>query len=454
MFGLMRERSCNLPDEEKLRRRLDYCGTCKTLGRLYGHASRALLNHDTVFLAEVLAAISDPDAPVDEPDRAYLSYNCLALPESEDSAPAALAYAASVTILLAEAKIADHCADAPGVGWTVARRALSGRARAAAARLETWGFPLAEFWGWMESQRLMEAGVESGTRRDGDALDFLAEPTAAATAITLAHGARLAGRPDLAEDAGRLGHAFGRLVYLLDAFGDFERDARRGEFNAFRSGYGIDASELHGADRARAVVRIRADEAAVERAISALPMPSERTARFVARLRANVFRELREPLPISQEHRCSRRTWPSLRVRLRSARALGGSLAARHVERQPSSRRRSAERPIVFASAAVVAFLFPAHAAAAGSYRECLDIGLNLMALGALASAVATSVRRVSLPDALRKKRKPQQEGSAETGGTDCCCEGCEDCVCCCDCSGGCGSCDCGGCDCCDCKCD
>jgi hypothetical protein len=43
MFGLMRRA-----------KRLPYCGTCKTLGTLYGQRSRLLLNHDTVFLAELL----------------------------------------------------------------------------------------------------------------------------------------------------------------------------------------------------------------------------------------------------------------------------------------------------------------------------------------------------------------------------------------------------------------
>ena len=42
MFGLMKARACALDDDAKERRRLQYCGTCKTLGSLYGQRSRLL----------------------------------------------------------------------------------------------------------------------------------------------------------------------------------------------------------------------------------------------------------------------------------------------------------------------------------------------------------------------------------------------------------------------------
>ena len=42
MFGLMEARACALDDDAKERRRLQYCGTCKTLGSLYGQRSRLL----------------------------------------------------------------------------------------------------------------------------------------------------------------------------------------------------------------------------------------------------------------------------------------------------------------------------------------------------------------------------------------------------------------------------
>ena len=98
MFGLMKARTCALSPELKRHRRLHYCGTCKTIGGLYGQSSRALLNHDTVFLAELLSALSGADAQLDEWHRAYQSYNCLALPRQRSAMPLGLQYAAAATL--------------------------------------------------------------------------------------------------------------------------------------------------------------------------------------------------------------------------------------------------------------------------------------------------------------------------------------------------------------------
>jgi len=62
MYGLMRARHCGQSLEQSERHRFHYCGTCKTIGRLYGQRSRLLLNHDTVFMAELLTLLSAESA--------------------------------------------------------------------------------------------------------------------------------------------------------------------------------------------------------------------------------------------------------------------------------------------------------------------------------------------------------------------------------------------------------
>jgi Family of unknown function (DUF5685) len=57
--------------------------------------------------------------------------------------------------------------------------------------------------------------------------------------LFFAHGVRLVGRADLQPAMRELGREFGRLIYLLDAFEDYERDARRGEFNAIRAAWAL-----------------------------------------------------------------------------------------------------------------------------------------------------------------------------------------------------------------------
>src|SRR5215831_150762 len=102
MFGLMKSRSCSLSPEQKLNRRLHYCGTCKTMGRLYGQRTRFLLNHDAVFLAELLSAISGADAEAAKWDGAYQSYNCLSLPAAHEAMPVPLQYAAAGALAIAD----------------------------------------------------------------------------------------------------------------------------------------------------------------------------------------------------------------------------------------------------------------------------------------------------------------------------------------------------------------
>src|SRR5579871_3693252 len=208
MFGLMKHSP-----------RLAYCGTCKTLGAQYGHSARALLNHDTVFLAEVLMDL------VGEPawSPAYRSFNCMRLPRDGAHIPFALEYAAAVTVVLAHFRVDDHCQDSGKLKWKLASRWISPQYARAAARLRQWRFPLDDMAVMLATQPAREAHPQS--------LEHVAEPTMFATALVFSHGMRLAGRADLAEDAKRLGREFGALIYLLDAYEDRARDAKSGEFN-------------------------------------------------------------------------------------------------------------------------------------------------------------------------------------------------------------------------------
>src|SRR5260370_22665745 len=155
MFGLMRRAQ-----------RLPYCGTCKTLGNLYGHRYRLLLNNDTFFLAELLMEQSGQP----EWSRAYRSFNCLTLPKSEEEMPLALQFAATAAVTIAHFNIADHQADSGLLRWRIAARYFSPTYRRAAARLRSWNFPLDEMTGILATQAAREARAES--------LAKVAEPTA------------------------------------------------------------------------------------------------------------------------------------------------------------------------------------------------------------------------------------------------------------------------------------
>src|SRR5260370_23752688 len=189
MFGLMRRAQ-----------RLPYCGTCKTRSSLNGQRSRLIPNHDWVFLAELLMEQSGQP----EWSRAYRSFNCLTLPKSEEAMPLALQFAATAAVTIAHFHIADHQVDSGLLRWRLAARYFSPTYRRAAARLRDWNFPLDEMIGILATQTAREARAESFVH--------VAEPTATATAMIFAHGARLVGREDLAANMYRLGHPFWSLV--------------------------------------------------------------------------------------------------------------------------------------------------------------------------------------------------------------------------------------------------
>ena len=378
MFGLMRRAQ-----------RLPYCGTCKTLGSLYGQRSRLLLNHDTVFLAELLMELSGQP----EWSRAYRSFNCLTLPKSEDEMPLELQFAATAAVAIAHFHIADHQTDSGLLRWRVAGRYFSPTYRRAAAQLRRWNFPLAEMTGLLATQAHREARAES--------VASVAEPTATATGMIFAHGARVVGREDALADFYRIGHAFGYLVYVLDAFEDRERDAKTGDFNAFS---GLPASI------AREQVLAAAGE--VERELS---------AEFAARLRSNVEERLGLRPRILHHHRCRK----TVKDRWRDAVALAHAFR----EREHAGAIKGAA---ILASVSMLAFLFPHLVRGAESWRHCLGLGMNLMALGAIFATTPTGPATPPI--------KPFKPDAPKAKSSWCCCD-CGSCCEGCDCCGGCCEC-------------
>ena len=376
MFGLMRRAS-----------RLPYCGTCKTLGTLYGHRSRFLLNHDTVFLAELLLEQSGQP----EWTHAYRSFNCLALPRGDEPLPLALEYAATVAVVLAHFHVADHQTDSGKLRWRAAARLLSPSYHRAAARLRRWQFPLDEMAAILATQPAREARNRP--------LSDVAEPTAAATAMVFAHGAHLLGRADLVQTMHRLGHAFGYLIYLLDAYEDRQRDRQTGDFNPLL------AAPEHSA-RSQ-VLNASAD---VEQQLG----PD-----FAVRLRTNVEERLGLRPRVLHHHRWRK----PIRDRWRDAANFARALRDRE---QPGILKGAA----ILASVSLMAFLFPHQARSADSWRHCLGVGMNLMALSAIFASTPPAVPPVHQfkPDA--PKGSTSSCGNCFSG---CCCDGC-DCGDCCEC--------------------
>ncbi|HYP49752.1 MAG TPA: DUF5685 family protein [Pyrinomonadaceae bacterium] len=442
----MHAKRCGLMKEQRNERRLHYCGTCKTLGSLYGQKTRALLNHDTVFLAEILIALSEKQ----NFGRALQSYNCLAKPKSPEEMPLALQIAATANVVLAEFKIGDRVEDSKNRAWQVVGKFFDKSFRKAEKQLKVWDFPLAELKGLPQLQSKREA--EKFTEKGEAVLFYLAEPTAQATALFFGQGAKLIGREDLQSKMSALGAAFGEIVYLLDAFEDYKKDLRRGEFNAIRAAFDLTDAKLPREIRSEIENLLRRRESEIAEILHQLPLSARKAKLFALRLNENLSRSFSKSLPLAQKTYQTKRRKT---VRERFADAIGRS-------RELSANSAWWQLPFAFAAVLVVAFLAPAQARETKNWRECYELGFNLMFLGAAFGAILALPKTIFLenPEELLTKegRKKKARRAAANSNESGWCDGCGDCCgggccdgCCCACDG-CDCCDCGGC--CDCSCD
>ena len=407
MFGLMRLHRGPHSNEIERRWRMHYCGTCKTIGSRYGQRARLMLNHDAAFLGELLNSLARWD--VEQWPDAYRSWNCMRLPSGQEM-PEVLRYSAAANILLAEYKVRDHEMDSGRRRWVWVRRWLSPAFRKARSDLRDFAFPLEQTAAILRRQEALEATARvDPTRVDANQV---AEPTAEVTALVFRHGAHLAGLDSHADALADIGYRFGRLIYLIDAWEDFDRDTRSGAFNPLRT---------RNQGRDWAAREIREGGSAIAAALESIGAPVE----FRLRLAANIETTLGSPLRVLKS--CTRNKHPTLGMRWREA----------------IGRTRAWKAPLIsFALVAAVAFLFPRHARLAKTSGECLSLSLNLMAVGGMLAMVAGP--------AGRPKGKIRSCCGGCDPGCDCCCEGCCDGICdACNCCESCGSC----CECCSCDC-
>ncbi len=269
MFGLMRACSCNKDSAQKELQRLHYCGTCKTMGRLYGQKSRVLLNYDAVFLGEVLAALESPKTSFAP---AFISRNCLAIPQA-GQIPWTLQYAATANIVLAEFKVLDHIQDTGSKLFRLLGRLYSREFRKASRTLKSSNFPLEDLKGLISLQVERE-------RETAPTMERLAEPTARASRLIFRHGAvRIGADRETTETMASLGAVFGEIAYLVDAIQDRDEDTKKGAFNA------LTAARISNEE---AIDDLKSKQQEMLSHIRDLPIDEERKALFCSRLRTNL----------------------------------------------------------------------------------------------------------------------------------------------------------------------
>lgn len=286
MFGLMRpKKQCSTSYQKEasyLLHRQHYCGTCKVIGQTFDHKSRLLLNFDTVFLAELLSELDSTLTSNWEP--ALQSINtCLSMPQ-EETIPFSLEYAAHSSALLGALKVDDNIKDSGRFYWRIIRQAYQKTFKKAYQQFSIWGLDTKAIEQCILEQVHLEKEAVVFSEDISSHLLHYAHPTAQITSALFSLGGELLGK---STDLEALGLAFGQLMYVLDAFEDYEQDVFKGEFNPLAL-YGHPSSTLPPSTLEEVRQLLLELEQTIITQIQQLPLSENTKEHFSARLRANL----------------------------------------------------------------------------------------------------------------------------------------------------------------------
>ncbi len=202
------------------------CGLCLALRDDHGQAARMATNYDGL----IISALVDAQAPA-ATRRSAGPCPLRAMRTADVATGDSVRLAATVSLVLAAAKVRDHVEDGDGVAGTAgirpaARRIAQRWARQGAETGAGLGFDTTVLLDAVDRQ----IAVESAAGPETTLLE-LTEPTEAATAAAFGHTALLAGRPGNEAALTEAGRLFGRVAHLIDAVEDLHEDIAHGKWN-------------------------------------------------------------------------------------------------------------------------------------------------------------------------------------------------------------------------------
>ncbi|MCP4155618.1 MAG: hypothetical protein GY757_48285, partial [bacterium] len=270
------------------------------MGRLYGRKMSLALSYDTAFLAELLDALSQKEENrlVSRKDTVFSFSNCLVLPPKNKEGDIGLPFlaAGAVNIILAQLTLRDKIEDAgkwKAFPWKWAAKTMSKQYKQAAVAMNRWRFPLQEIEKLAAQQKHRENEFTQNAHHSlntnaEEALNYFSKTTAIITGKVFQHSARLVGKESEMRKMYSLGNRFGKLVYLLDALEDFEKDRKQGAFNAIAAAYGLTAPKLNEIDRLRVTGIIFDLQKSLDKALKSLALPVNKKETFCRRLKVNL----------------------------------------------------------------------------------------------------------------------------------------------------------------------
>ncbi|MFI6643409.1 DUF5685 family protein [Streptomyces sp. NPDC050504] len=228
MFGIVRPCSHRLTEGLKTEWMAHLCGLCLALRKDHGQFARIVTNYDGLIASVLTEAQSErsTDWRRTAGPCALRGMRTASVARGEGAR-----LAATVSLVLASAKVRDHVEDRDGLlarkpVAAAARRVARSWDRAGARAGASLGFDTALLVDAVDRQPGIEALAGIGTP-----VLTVTEPTETATAAAFAHTAVLAGRPENIAPLSEAGRLFGRLAHLLDAVEDKRADDASGAWN-------------------------------------------------------------------------------------------------------------------------------------------------------------------------------------------------------------------------------
>ncbi|WNV89535.1 DUF5685 family protein [Umezawaea sp. Da 62-37] len=227
MFGIIRPCRNRLGPELREAWMAHLCGLCLALRDDHGQFARVVTNYDGLAISAMVEAQSDAGTG----RRAAGPCALRGMKTADVSFGRGARLAATVSLVLASAKVRDHVEDGDGVfahraARGVGRRVASRWADQAAETGADLGFDTSVLVEAVRRQEEVEAAAGPGS-----SVLLVTEPTETATGEACAQTAVLAGRPGNVAPLREVGRLFGRLAHLLDAVEDLEADRESGAWN-------------------------------------------------------------------------------------------------------------------------------------------------------------------------------------------------------------------------------
>jgi len=232
LFGVLKGAGCRMKPSQKGQWMSHICGTCLALQESSGFISRIATNYDAVLLS-VLYDAQLPDRVLTEQRSCILRRPHRF--QSIDSTSSGSIFAASIAQLMAGTKIQDHLQDGDS-SWRHAKGAakrISERwINAAKESVQSLGFNTEIILNQTNRQGLLES------RAGGDFYSY-SKPTELAVGAAFGHTAVLANQPGNIQQLQKMGEMFGRVMYLLDSFQDYDADLKSNQFNPLVAAYPV-----------------------------------------------------------------------------------------------------------------------------------------------------------------------------------------------------------------------